>query len=316
MKDKHSIEEEIINKMDLELLIEEYEEALKSGSKQDSVDVGFEDDIDIISRNANDLLKSKAYDTEESDTKVTDPICSYEDDTEYFDPGFLEGAEGDRYGLVYTAGMAAPPDGDGTTELSKDELLDKHAETAGEKKAKDNGRVIKMAYNLVSASIIIFLLLVTFLLVVYIQILKAGEEIASNNSNSVISGNLSANQSYVERIEEENEGLRNEIETLRNELASVSSSSGAVAEAAAEDIQDEVIPLGAPAAQDGQVAEIAEPSTQQQGQGARTYIVMRGDSLQSIANRFYGDRMMYNIIKEANNLTSDVIQPNQSLIIP
>ena len=72
--------------------------------------------------------------------------------------------------------------------------------------------------------------------------------------------------------------------------------------------------------------EQMEPSesTEQGGQGgsddwSQTYTVEEGDTLTSIAERFYGDGNAYNRIWEANREkldNPDVIQPGQELQIP
>lgn len=49
---------------------------------------------------------------------------------------------------------------------------------------------------------------------------------------------------------------------------------------------------------------------------ATKYTVKKGDTLWGIANRFYGDGTHLNKIKEANNLKSDTIHPNDVLVIP
>jgi len=47
-----------------------------------------------------------------------------------------------------------------------------------------------------------------------------------------------------------------------------------------------------------------------------TYTVQRGDSLWAISQKYLGQGYRYKEIKEANNLTSDIIYPGQVLIIP
>lgn len=49
---------------------------------------------------------------------------------------------------------------------------------------------------------------------------------------------------------------------------------------------------------------------------AGTYTVRSGDTLWGIAEKFYGEGSAYILIKQANNMTSDMIYPGQVLIIP
>ena len=49
---------------------------------------------------------------------------------------------------------------------------------------------------------------------------------------------------------------------------------------------------------------------------AGTYTVKSGDTLWGIAEKFYGEGSAYILIKQANNMTSDMIYPGQVLIIP
>jgi len=49
---------------------------------------------------------------------------------------------------------------------------------------------------------------------------------------------------------------------------------------------------------------------------ATTYTVQRGDTLSSIASRFYGNSGEYQKIMDANNMTNTVIHPGQTLRIP
>ena len=68
----------------------------------------------------------------------------------------------------------------------------------------------------------------------------------------------------------------------------------------------------------GQVLKVPN-STSTGGSGSTViikYRVQRGDTLWSIAQRFYGNGNLYNKIKEANNLTDDVIYVGQFLNIP
>ena len=49
---------------------------------------------------------------------------------------------------------------------------------------------------------------------------------------------------------------------------------------------------------------------------ATTYTVQRGDTLSSIANKYYGNSGEYQKIMDANNMTNTVIHPGQTLRIP
>ncbi len=299
----------------------EHEEDIKSKQSNNFFDDTAE--IDLISRNAGyNTIFDDEYD-DIMDTSVTTPITAYEDDTEYFEPEIEDDDNDFANALLYTAPIPAPVVAEDEVSNSYEEEIT-NDKTENTENTKDAGKKIKMAYYMISASIIIFLLLVTFLLVVYIQVLKAGKDYASNNGSAVINGNPAIDQSYVQRIEEENNTLRKDIESLRNELANVSSSSSAQAEG--QNLPSETVPLGAPEIDnDSNASENNQPTAagtntilnnSDSTQKPRTYVVKKGDNLQDIALAFYGDKMMYKTIKEANNLKSNVIVPSQKLIIP
>ena len=46
------------------------------------------------------------------------------------------------------------------------------------------------------------------------------------------------------------------------------------------------------------------------------YTAVTGDTLASIANRFYGDDTKANLIAAANGVSEDDLQPGQMLVIP
>ena len=54
----------------------------------------------------------------------------------------------------------------------------------------------------------------------------------------------------------------------------------------------------------------------EEGKSDFVYTVQKGDSLWSLAKRFYGSGSMYPVIKEYNNLKSDTIRVGQNLKIP
>jgi nucleoid-associated protein YgaU len=75
---------------------------------------------------------------------------------------------------------------------------------------------------------------------------------------------------------------------------------------------DKTASSGKPPATDKTKAASANPYTQ-------TYVVKKGDSLSKIAEEFYGDKMLYPQIFEANrDILSDPnkIKPGQKLRIP
>jgi len=49
---------------------------------------------------------------------------------------------------------------------------------------------------------------------------------------------------------------------------------------------------------------------------SKTYVAQKGDTLMSIAQKFYGDASKWRLIASANNLTSMSVQPGQVLVIP
>jgi nucleoid-associated protein YgaU len=61
------------------------------------------------------------------------------------------------------------------------------------------------------------------------------------------------------------------------------------------------------------------PSSENNANGARTYVVTKGDSLSAIAQREYGDAQEWRRIYDANRDTikdPDLIYPGQTLRLP
>ena len=61
------------------------------------------------------------------------------------------------------------------------------------------------------------------------------------------------------------------------------------------------------------------PSTENNANGGRTYVVAKGDSLSAIAQREYGDAQEWRRIYDANRDTikdPDLIYPGQTLRLP
>ena len=56
--------------------------------------------------------------------------------------------------------------------------------------------------------------------------------------------------------------------------------------------------------------------TQTPNPGTRTYAVEAGDTLWSIATKFYGNGAKYSLILQANNLTDNTLRTGQILVIP
>ena len=63
-------------------------------------------------------------------------------------------------------------------------------------------------------------------------------------------------------------------------------------------------------------SKIVQPADKPKENKQKMYTVVKGDSLWSIAVKFYGKGSQYKKIMEANGLTSDIIKVGQQLLIP
>lgn len=101
---------------------------------------------------------------------------------------------------------------------------------------------------------------------------------------------LTEAQETIAQLEQENE-------TLRQEVAALSAGQQA----------DDPPPSG----QDSETDEVDDEE-----QASQTYVVQPGDSLSSIAQEFYGDPQMYQLIVDANGIDRSNIRVGDELVIP
>lgn len=105
--------------------------------------------------------------------------------------------------------------------------------------------------------------------------------------------------------------LATQNKQLQNELAAVQATQDQANNGPAEQPSEAAEPAGeaSEAPTEGEQDSVAE--------GGETYTVESGDTLVTIANRFYGDSQKYRLIVDANNLDPDApLTVGQKLTIP
>jgi LysM repeat protein len=99
-------------------------------------------------------------------------------------------------------------------------------------------------------------------------------------------------QSAYDRLKQDNATLKQQVTTLQDQAAAAQSS-----------------PQASPSAQ---ASASAAPQA-----GSQTYTVKSGDTLRGIAQKFYGDSSLADLIAQANNITDPAsIRTGQKLTIP
>jgi len=164
----------------------------------------------------------------------------------------------------------------------------------------ENLPVVKMA---VGAVIIIVLIIMTALV---FRVNSVNAQLAEANNKLARAGDDSAD---YQRMLIENGGLKEQIDELEKEIERVT----ALLETSTPISQT---PNPVTPGVETQPPQATPGTGVQQPANSTTYVVQRGDTLSSIAQRYYGNSGEYRRIMDANNLTNTNIFPGQPLIIP
>ena len=159
---------------------------------------------------------------------------------------------------------------------------------------------------------IIILAFVIMLLVMIFLVFKIN---AANKSIAEYENNIEQTQADAETLtllKTANDGLREQITTLTGEKGALVLERDAL-QKQVDDLQGPQTGTNPPSATGAPAAN--QPTLPG---GSTSYTVVSGDSLSRISTRFLGDSSAANIavIKQANNMTNDVIHVGQTLIIP
>lgn len=104
-------------------------------------------------------------------------------------------------------------------------------------------------------------------------------------------GGGGVSQTAYNRLKDENATLKQQVTTLQNQAAAAQPSA--------------------------QATPSAQASASAPAQGTRTYTVKAGDTLRGIAQKFYGDSSLDDLIAQANNITDpSSLRAGQELTIP
>lgn len=124
-------------------------------------------------------------------------------------------------------------------------------------------------------------------------------------------GGSDVDEAQMEALEAEVTALREQNQTLEDQIAAL----GAGADAAEDRPRISTDEEGE-GQDEGEGAEDAAEGDETAGTGeTRTYEVQSGDTLTSIAQRFYGDSTKFSLIADANDLDGQLVV-GQELVIP
>ncbi|MDR3092280.1 MAG: LysM peptidoglycan-binding domain-containing protein [Clostridiales bacterium] len=157
--------------------------------------------------------------------------------------------------------------------------------------------------------------------------LGSAAKIAAGIIVVLVLASMAALITQINKVNKENEELRKAAEnskTASDDLQKLSIEASGYQQRIAEleKLVEESKSGEAPVVgSDGSETPPAEPPGGQSHSGSdasgkKSYTVAQGDTLSKISSKFYGTSGKYQDIMTANGLTSDVVQPGQTLVIP